>query len=732
MQNAKIIRHSISAAALALAGVSHAQSPGTTEAVAEPPAQTAGGLEEITVTAQRRTEDLQRVPISASVFDAKILKEEGINGIQDLQTQTPGLSIQPAASSETFINIRGVGIQQTAPTSSNGVAFYVDGMYIPSLIDTVDSFYDLANVEVLRGPQGTLVGSNADGGAIFVNSVQPSFDKVKGYIEQTLGNYDERRTEGAINVPLGDMFAARAAFVYETRNSFTLNEGQQPPTGVIPTGQNQPGNVDYNSVRLQLSFKPDESFLATLRYEPYSSSTDGYALKPDMTNIPAGTPFYDAHAAAIQGQPFVIDYNTQQYTKISGSRTGLTAAWHVTDGVQVKSVSSYQSGYLSDLSDIDLSSAAANLYLQRKASFNTFTQEINVLSTSSSAFQWVAGGYYLRTDQPLVLFFAPATALSVVAKHQNEAVFASGTYTFSPQWSVTIGGRYSWDSLPYEEILPPVGTTDLHQSKPTGSAKLNFQITPATLLYASISTGYKAGGNNLQIPGIFTPPPVPQETNVVEELGVKTTFLDNHLRVDADVYHSKYSHYQLQESSPVGISLDQGPGDAKIYGFESEITGAINDFQFNVGASYIHSGVSADFPYLLPSGTEVTITQGTELPYAPKWLVDVGAQYTAHLGGERSLTPRLQYHYQAQQYSQITNQIEVENSNLDTSIPKHSTTDFRLTYAGSENWDIEAYVTNLFNKTYIGEIVQTPVGVAANGYVYGPPRQFGGRFYYKF
>ena len=120
MQNAKIIRHSISAAALALAGVSHAQSPGTTEAVAEPPAQTAGGLEEITVTAQRRTEDLQRVPISASVFDAKILKEEGINGIQDLQTQTPGLSIQPAASSETFINIRGVGIQQTAPTSSNG------------------------------------------------------------------------------------------------------------------------------------------------------------------------------------------------------------------------------------------------------------------------------------------------------------------------------------------------------------------------------------------------------------------------------------------------------------------------------------------------------------------------------------------------------------------------------------------------------------------------------------
>jgi iron complex outermembrane recepter protein len=724
------LRVALLAAGAGFASVAAAQSPVTAANATD---QTSGGLEEIIVTAQRRAEDLQKVAISASVFDGKQLKERGMIGIQDLQAQTPSLSIQPAASSETFINIRGVGIQQTSPTSSNGVAFYIDGQYIPSLIDTVDTFYDLANVEVLRGPQGTLVGSNSDGGAIFVNSVQPSFDKVKGYFQQTLGNFDDRRSEGAINLPLSDMFAARAAFVYETRNSFSVNQGQIPAPPILPSDQNQPGNVDYESVRLQLTFRPNDDFQATLRYEPYQSRTDGYALKPDMNSVAPGSIYYDPHAAAIQNQAFLIDYNVNQYTNITGERTGLTGMWHVTDGFEIKSITSYQDGYLSDLTDIDGSSAPANIYLVRRADFETFTQELNVLSTSASPFQWVAGAYYLHTNQPLILTFVNFTnpPVHVDAKHENEAVFASGTYTFTPQWSATVGGRYSWDSLPYTEILPPVGTTPLTESKPTGNAKLNFQVTPETLIYASVSTGYKAGGVNLQLPGLFTPPPADPETNVVEELGIKTTVFDNHLRLDADVFNSKYSHYQLQEANPEGFPLTQGPGDAKIYGFETEVTGAFNELQFNFGASYLHSGVSSDFAYSLPSGDLTTITEGTEVPFAPKWLLSAGIQYTVHLP-VGSLTPRLQYHYQSQQYTKITNQIAFQGADIDDVLPSYSTADFRLTYAYSENWDVEAYVTNLANKTYANEINPSPIGVTATVYNYGAPRQFGGRFLYKF
>ena len=181
------------ASAALLAGAAHAQSA--------PPAaadeSAGGGVAVVTVTAEKRVENLQKVAISATVRSGAELKEEGVYGIQSLQNQTPGLSIQPPTSAETYINIRGVGIQQTSPVSSNGVAFYVDGMYVPSLIDTVDTFYDLQNVEVLRGPQGTLVGSNADGGAIFVNSAQPSFSGVKGYLQQTIGSYNDYRTKAA-------------------------------------------------------------------------------------------------------------------------------------------------------------------------------------------------------------------------------------------------------------------------------------------------------------------------------------------------------------------------------------------------------------------------------------------------------------------------------------------------------------------------------------------------------
>jgi len=692
-----------------------------------------GGLAEIVVTAERRTEDLQKVPISATVLGAKELKEEGVLGIQDLQSQTPGLSIQAAASSETFINIRGVGIQQTSPTSSNGVAFYVDGMYVPSLIDTVDAFYDLANVEVLRGPQGTLVGSNSDGGAIFVNSVQPTFDKVKGYVEQTLGNYQDRRTEGAVNLPLSDMFAARIAFVYETRNSFTTNLGPEPPPGIIPSAQNQPGNVDFEAVRLQLTFKPNDDFQATLRFEPYQSRNDNYALKPDMAAISPTSTSYDPYAASIQNRPFVIDYDAQQYQNITGERIGLTGVWHVTDAVELKSVTNYQDGTMSDLTDMDEGTAPSNIYLVRKASFNTFTQELNVLSTAAGAFQWVAGAYYLSTVQPLALSFVnfPQPPFSVSAQHQNEAVFASGTYQFSPQWSVTLGGRYSHDSLPYTEISPPIGKTPLTESKPTGTLKVNFQVTPETLTYVSVATGYKAGGNNLQVPPFFTPPPVPAETNVVEEVGLKTTLFDNHLRFDGDVFNSKYSHYQLQEANPQGLPLTQGPGDADIYGMEAEFTGAFNALQFNLGTSYMHGTVSSDFTYTLPTGTPVTIGKGTEIPFAPKWLANAGVQYTIPTAGG-TVTPRAQVHYQASQFTNIENQISFENANLADVLPARTTADFRLTYAAPQNWDLEAYVLNFTNRTYITEINPSPIGVTAPGLLYGAPRQFGGRFTYRF
>jgi iron complex outermembrane receptor protein len=745
--------YGVASSACIIAGGLLAAAPAAAQTAESSGAPAETTLNEVVITAEKKSENLQTTAVSATVRSGDELKEEGVLDIQDLQLQTPGLTIQPPLSSETFINIRGVGIQQTNPASSNGVAFYIDGQALPSLIDTVDTFYDIQDVEVLRGPQGTLVGSNSDGGAIFINSVQPTFDTLKGYLEQTFGNYNDRRTEGALNMPLSDMFAARVAFVYETRDSFTTNLGAQagsPVGATFPPAQNQPGNVNFNAVRVQLAFKPDEDFEYTLRYEPYSSRTDGFAVKPDEVAVAPlaayyklpGTQFADPVAAATQGQPFTIDYDRDQYYNISGQRSTGTGVWHISSDLELKSVSSFQSGYESDLTDVDASSAPADVYLVRRADFRTFTQEFNLLSTGPGPLQWVIGAYYLNSRGPLSLEFVNGGAgpLSVISYHTNVAGFASATYQFTPQWSFTLGGRYSHDNQPFHELgaAPiPNETFTASDSEPTGTAKLNFQATPDTLVYASVATGYKAGGMNLEIPPIITPGAYKPEKNVVEELGLKTTTLDDHLRFDGDIFNSHYTDFQVQETfvaNPApGVFIPapytQTPGSARIWGAEAEFTGAFDQLQANFGASYLHARTAESFNFTGPTGIPYVIPSGTEVPFAPDWTITAGGQYGFALG-TGTLTPRLQYQYQGSQFISISH--DIYPLSIGSEIPGHGTADFRLTYNSGEHWQLEGYITNLTNHTYIANSLPSPTAGAPPGLAYGAPIQGGARFTYRF
>ena len=247
------------------------------------------------------------------------------------------------------------------------------------------------------------------------------------------------------------------------------------------------------------------------------------------------------------------------------------SCWRITPNVELKDIVSFQNGYEKDDSSVDANSAPDGSYQTRKTTFSDYTEEVNLLSTSPGPFQWVIGGYYLQSTNTGQFQFntsgayipagpgGPAVALPVTAANQNTvtpglainganmhityAGFASATYAFTPQWSLTLGGRYSEDYEPATVmVLPPIIHAHYSDAEPTGTAKLNFQATPETLVYASISSGYKAGGLNF-VPLVAYQP----ETNVVEEFGLKSDFLDHHLRFDGDVYYSQYDHYQLQE-----------------------------------------------------------------------------------------------------------------------------------------------------------------------------------------
>src|SRR5271163_4900678 len=167
-------------------------------------------LTEIIVTAERRPENLQTTPIAVTVLSEDNLVKKGVVQMADLQNASPSLSISPAGLTAS-VNIRGIGLDSGSPAVVPGVASYRDGLWQPPIL-TTDTFYDIGSVEVLRGPQGTFVGSNSTGGAIFINSRSPDFNGLHGDLQAQVGNYSEWATQGAVNLPINDTWAARVAF----------------------------------------------------------------------------------------------------------------------------------------------------------------------------------------------------------------------------------------------------------------------------------------------------------------------------------------------------------------------------------------------------------------------------------------------------------------------------------------------------------------------------------------
>ena len=669
----------------------------------------ASELEEVVVTAQRRTENLQKVPISATVLSAARLRSEGVTDLQSLTSQVPGLSIAPPASGQTYINIRGVGQQQTSTTVSDGVAFYVDGVFIPTQRTYVDAIYDIGSVEVLRGPQGTLVGENSTGGAILINSKGPEFGALGGYFQQTFGDYSERRSEGAVNLPISDQFAARVAFVTEQRSSFTTNLGG----GAGLTGRtnfNEPGNVDTSSARLQLAYRPSAQLKFDLRYETFVRQDNGPAIKPLEYSIPTSSRYYDPVSASLQNSPFTIDTDSSQSTHISGQRASLAVNWDVTSFMKIRSISTYQDGRASDSLDVDLGLAPGNGQLNRTFRSKVYTQEINLISTSSGPLQWVVGGFYLHSQFPLQAVFSTAAStadpygarVSVgpalnVAEHTGQAIFAQASYKLLPSLTLTAGGRYTQDVSPFKVTLPTPNSLVTKSTQPTWRGAIDWQANDNALIYAFVATGYKAGGeNNVGLP--FSP-----ETNTVEEVGVKTTLFDKRLRINLAAFDSQYNNIQVSVFRPLvpGGSLRLAsfrmPPKRRLPGVSSKPPGRLGTLG-SIWAQRISMRENSNQFKLLATPIPV----GQRLAYAPSWTINGGIDYTIHDWREPH---RLQgvYNYVGKQATDL-------RALPFTQLPERSSLDLRLTYYAPHNWSLEGYVTNVTNRVNVAAVYGTPLG----------------------
>ena len=700
----------------------------TSEATVGAPAD--GALDTILVTAERREQSLQEVPISATVLTGEQLEARGVVNLNDIQQVAPSIAINTFNRS-TYINIRGVGIAQSAPTSNPGVAYYIDGQLIPHEQFIGHSFYDIGSIEVLRGPQGTLTGQNSTGGAIYVSTPNPEFNATSASGELTFGNYSRIRALVAASIG-GENVALRVAAVHEERDSFARN--------LAANAQSQPGNLNMDAIRANLRLRgADDRLNINLRGEYFNVQTDNNAIK--RRNDPNTNPF--------EIQEDALSFQDQVGYRISGE-----ARYDLTDSVQARGLVSWQDGYTHDQSDGDRTATAqgvpANLptssanratYPGRVANgdtvFQTLLAELNLLSTGDGPFQWVVGGFLMDEDVPVSLlrdnrntrtFVTSTSDIITHAKNTSYSMFGQANLFVTEQIELLAGARYSWDKQVYTRFAaagpalnpPAVGVADTESM--TGKIGVNYHFSDDGMVYLSASKGYKAGGVNLT-PN--TPNFLP-ERNFVYEAGFKTELLDRHLRLNGALFYSDYKDIQLS-SLVGGLPVTQNALAGRAKGGELELTGQFGGLGFNLGLGYLDAKFanSACISDTNAPGTDTGcptnlrfVPEGRALPFSPEWTINAGVQYSFTVG-DFDITPRIQW-------SHLDGQYATPFPSLNTLVPGRDLIDARISMDLGDGYLVEAYASNLTNKTYIATQIQNSSS-ADGGIIYGAPRTFGMR-----
>jgi iron complex outermembrane recepter protein len=675
-----------------------------------------GELAEVVVTAERRPQRLQDVPISATVLSADDLIKQGISNLNDIQQVAPSVAINTYNRS-VFINIRGVGIAQSAPTSNPGVAYYIDGQLIPHEQFIGQSFYDIGSIEVLRGPQGTLTGQNSTGGAVYVRSPDPKFSNYSATVDETYGNYAWVRSVVSANLGFTDNVALRVAAVHETRNSFSDNIG--------PSGS-EPGNNSFNAVRMNLALRSsDDRLKGNIRYEYFALNYDNNAVKNRNDQITS--------------DPFTIEEDGRSFERQNGFRLGGEIHYGITDTIEIRGSSSWQKGFTKDQTDGDRTATAppqppttnTGRVSNARTDFHTFINEVDLLSKDTGPLKWVVGVFDLDEKVPVALlrdnrhttdFVASNSTIIADAWNTSMSGFGQVNYFVTEPIELLAGARYSKDKQTYNRIAlpgPPIapGTDRIgpaaESSEVTGKVGVNYHLNSDSMFYLTGSRGYKAGGVNLTL----GTPNFSPELNAVYEAGFKATF-NRHLRINADVFHSNYHNIQLQTLLN-GLPLTQTAASGKSNGGELEITSQFDAFAANLGFSYLDATFVGDatLQNLVTNQAQV-VRDGDRLPFSPKFTVNAGLQYAFKLGTTQ-LTPRVQWSYQAEQ-------LATPFASSVTIVPSHGVAGAQLAFEQNDKWRVEGFVENFTNKVYVASQIQNSSS-ADGGILYGAPRQFGVR-----
>ena len=631
------------------------------EAPAAEPKAALKTLPEVVVTAQKVAQPASKAPVALSVLGGEDLKEAGINDPRALTEAVPNVVIAQE-SGKLQIAIRGVVSLDMTEKGDPSAAFNVDGAYIARFEAQTGAFLDLDRIEVLRGPQGTLYGRNATAGAINLITNKPK-RHFGARVEAEVGNYGARRAEGMINVPINDMLLLRAAVSAAKRDSF-LKPG---PNSDIPLESKD----DYaGRIHLLANFSKDTSLLLTAEA---SHQGGGGATPVPMGNFFAGTyidrlPFSPANTGNNIQDPVYVDRGSaaqrtagQRFTNTDARRDNSNESLRAEfkTGLGFADLT-YQLAHASG----DLDDVQNGVYFGFpfrggiKGTSRSTSHELRLNSAGQGTLRWVAGLYSfdekIHRDTKYQTFitapfgsFTVDVPFNIDVRNKSQAVFGQATYSVLPTTRLTLGLRKTRDEKAGVDTLagtPAVAPATVSKAAYDKSVSFNdtswrlgvdHDLVPGTMLYASMATGYKAGGFNDKVTaGSYKP-----EHLRSIELGIKSKLLADRLQLTASVFNYDYKDMQLNavvcasaDPSSCG-SLTTNASSATVRGVEFEARWLASDYgQWRSALSY----TKAEFDRYKPNAT--TDWSGQQLDRAPKAVVSLGYTHRFPLasGGEVS------------------------------------------------------------------------------------------------
>lgn len=683
---------------------------------------------DIVVTAQRRSERLQDVPIAITAISSQDLAASGTNDTGHLAFAVPGLNI---AKSNAWVlpRIRGIGNVGGGAGIENPVATYIDGVYIASPASSLLALNNVERVEVLKGPQGTLFGRNATGGLIQVVTRDPEFD-FGGSVELGYANYGTIRGNGYITGGLSDTVAADLAVSYSSQaDGWGRN---------IPDGREVAKTFHDFAIRSKLlwNLSPTTQVKLVADYEDTKrlNNTDKYPLLPGKF-VPAQFTDndYDTHNNDL------IPYRLKQGGVALDVNQEL-------GNVSLHSITAFRDSRALTHSDIDftplLLGQVTSIVLEKQ-----FSQELHLLSDPAARFSWLLGGFYFHARSAWDPNTTETSALfrQVFTKGSTDsfAAFAQATYKLTDNTSVTAGLRYTIEERSIDEtrtIITPkpsliagpptnVFAESTTFKKPTWRLAIDHHLTPDSMIYASYNRGFKSGGYDLSVPrvgGAYQP-----EILDAFEVGTKNEFLDRRLRANISAYLYKYKDIQNPAYNNLAQIVTQNAAKATIWGVEGELAvKPVDGFELSTNLTYTDSKydefLGAQFFNYDPTSPSYLVgfqgnAKGNRLPYTSKFTASTSASYRFGVG-DGDIELNANYYHNSGYYSDPSNQIRQ---------PAYDVVSASIMWEpSSERFQVRAFVTNLFNEKYNVQIVTIP-GLSV-GRLLDSPRQYGGSVTVRF